>query len=325
MIPSVEVHAVASRNPENAKQFASHWNIPVWYANVEELCEDPDIYSVHICNANVAHGEAIRFAVQNGKAILCEKPLAHNQAVTNDVFQWIQKYESLFSVCYSYRYHPATLLLARHLPEIGAILKVDISYLQSSWLKKRKESWKPNVSVYGESYVLGDIGSHAIDMAQYLLQKPLIFQEAVIQYDGKILECSDIAATVQLRSDDDIPVAINVSKSSKDISNQFKIRFFGEHGELGVEHLLEERVYLVNEQNKRWINRTPDLEFDVLKFPEEHSEGWLAGFVNLFSSFYQRLAGEKTLFPLPTVNESVQITNLIGDILQRGHWEPIAT
>lgn len=322
VLPNVEVLAVASRSPENAKRFAAECDIPICHASAGELCENKEIHAVHICNANMAHLESIHAAVKNNKAILCEKPLTHSQTAINEVLRLTQKQEQPFAVCYSYRYHPTALLLARHLPEIGAVRSVEISYLQSSWLLKRLHGWKPDTGVYGDSYVLSDIGSHAIDMAQHLLQSPLIFKEAVIQYDGKKNDCSDIAATVQLLARGNIPVTLTVSKSEEGIHNQFKIRLVGELGELGTEHLLEERVYFIQKRKKRWIHRTPDLDGDVLRFPAEHPEGWLSGFVNLFSFFYRQMAGEKIAFSLPSFHESVQIANLIGQILREGCWKP---
>ncbi|PIR26802.1 MAG: hypothetical protein COX62_02505 [Deltaproteobacteria bacterium CG_4_10_14_0_2_um_filter_43_8] len=322
-LPLLEIKAVTNRSFSNAQTFCADFNIPVCASSVQDLCDDPQIDAVHICNVNTAHLEAIRIATKNGKAILCEKPLVHHQSVLSELSQISTASSSLFSVCFSFRYHPTALMLMQRLPEVGKIKKVDISYLQSSWLKKRKDAWRPDPLVYGNSYVLADIGSHTLDMARHLLHQQLFVEKACIHYDGKVAECSDIEAELELLSENKIPVSVKLSKAAKGFSNRMSIRVVGEYGELGTDDVLSGKIYFSKENEKIWIQRAPHLEGDVLQFPEEHPEGWLSGFVNLFHLFYQSLGKNSPLLPLPTVKESIQISRCIGDVLEQAVWKPL--
>lgn len=69
------VYAVASRNKEQAEEFAQQCNIPNWFGSYEEMLKDPNIDAVYIPLPNHLHFEWIKNCVKAGKHVLCEKPL----------------------------------------------------------------------------------------------------------------------------------------------------------------------------------------------------------------------------------------------------------
>lgn len=296
---------------------------------MESLYSDPSLQAVHICNANAGHFAALECALQNGKAVICEKPLVGTLSEAMKIERLAKESRSFVTVCYVFRFLPTVFLLRHFQEKIGKILSISISYLQSSWLKKSGTGWKPTPDVYGDSYVLADIGSHAIDMAQTFLQKPLELKEATIHYKGEPRACSDIKAQLMLQTvEHHVPTLITVSKAEEGISNQFSIKLTGEEGELVAESLLDEKICLKRGRHTEWIERTPAATFsDLLQFPPGHPEGWLSGFVNLFHSFYQEMSpGFQRTSPrsfLPTISESVQLAKLIDDALHMGTWIPM--
>jgi len=76
-IPEIEVVAVCAL-PGDVKPFAEKWRIRNTFTEIEELCKDPDIDIVDIGLPPFLHSEAATLAAEEGKAILCEKPLARN-------------------------------------------------------------------------------------------------------------------------------------------------------------------------------------------------------------------------------------------------------
>ena len=70
--------AIASRGHESAKDFAQEWDIPLVFGSYQDLAESTDIDAVYIATPHSSHAENSILCMQNGKAVLCEKPLAVN-------------------------------------------------------------------------------------------------------------------------------------------------------------------------------------------------------------------------------------------------------
>ena len=78
--PWCEVHAIASRDPGRARDFAKDFDIPRAYGSYEELLDDPQIEAVYIPLPNHLHVDLTLAAAAKGKHVLCEKPIAMNAA-----------------------------------------------------------------------------------------------------------------------------------------------------------------------------------------------------------------------------------------------------
>ncbi len=80
LLPSVNVMAVASESAERANSFAARFNIAKAYASLDDLLSDQDVQAVYIVNLTESHAAATIKALQAGKAVLCEKPIATSEA-----------------------------------------------------------------------------------------------------------------------------------------------------------------------------------------------------------------------------------------------------
>lgn len=80
LLPNVKVVAVASESAERANGFAAKFNIAKAYANVDELLSDKTVQAVYIVNLTESHAATTIKALQAGKAVLCEKPIATSEA-----------------------------------------------------------------------------------------------------------------------------------------------------------------------------------------------------------------------------------------------------
>lgn len=72
---NAEVAAVASRSMEKARTFAAEFDIPKYYGSYEDLCQDPEVEAVYIGTPHNFHLENSLLAIENGKPVLCEKPV----------------------------------------------------------------------------------------------------------------------------------------------------------------------------------------------------------------------------------------------------------
>lgn len=119
-IPGVEVVAVAARNPERARRFASKHSIPRVLDSYAALVEDPEVDAVYIPTPNGLHGVWALKAIAAGKHVLVEKPFAANADEASAVADAAGQADGVVMEAFHYRYHP----LARRMHEVatGGIL-----------------------------------------------------------------------------------------------------------------------------------------------------------------------------------------------------------
>lgn len=82
-----QLTAVASRNPDRAKNFADRFHIRKSYASYEELAMDPEIDVIYIGTPNTEHRKNAALCITHGKAVLCEKPFTVNQKETQELIE----------------------------------------------------------------------------------------------------------------------------------------------------------------------------------------------------------------------------------------------
>lgn len=106
-----ELVAIASRSIETAKEFSSLFSIPKFYADYQELLNDPDIDAVYIGLPNHLHKEWMIHAALAGKNILCEKPFVISVKEAHEVMTVMEKTNVVCMEALMYRHHPFTFKL----------------------------------------------------------------------------------------------------------------------------------------------------------------------------------------------------------------------
>ncbi|OAB44654.1 Gfo/Idh/MocA family protein [Paenibacillus antarcticus] len=101
-----EVVGIASRNLEKAQKTAVKFQIPKTYGSYEQLLQDPDIDAVYIPLPNHLHYEWTIKAIQAGKHVLCEKPLALNAEEAERMVRSANEAGVILAEAFMYRYHP---------------------------------------------------------------------------------------------------------------------------------------------------------------------------------------------------------------------------
>lgn len=85
------LYAVASRNIDNAKNFAHKYGSQIYYGSYEEMLTDPKLDLVYICTPNAFHYDQIKLCLSHGKHVLCEKPMVKNEAQVRELFAFAKK------------------------------------------------------------------------------------------------------------------------------------------------------------------------------------------------------------------------------------------
>jgi len=137
----------------------------------QDVIADPDIHVVDIATPNNLHAEIAIAAAEAGKHVICEKPLAPSASEAKLMLDAVEKAGVVNAVAFNYRRTPAVALAKKYIDEgaIGTILNFRGTYLQD-WSADPDGplSWRFQKKIAGSGAV-GDIGSHVVDLARYLV------------------------------------------------------------------------------------------------------------------------------------------------------------
>ncbi len=164
-LPDVQVVAVAARDPERARRYAAQQRIPGFYRSYAALLEDPTIDAVYIPLPNSLHAEWSIRALQAGKHVLCEKPLAANAREAAQIARAAADTGRVLVEAFHYRYHPLAARLKAILDsgEIGQIQRIETEF-SVPLLQPRSIQFR---------YDLGggatmDVGCYAVNLLRFL-------------------------------------------------------------------------------------------------------------------------------------------------------------
>jgi predicted dehydrogenase len=168
---AVELKTICGRNRAAARKAAAKLGWKKVETDWRRVVEDPEIDIVDICTPNDSHCEIAVAAANNGKAILCEKPLARNPDEAGRMVAAVKKARVINMVCHNYRRIPAITLANQMIErgELGDILHFRARYAQD-WIVDPNFPlvWRLQSKIAG-SGALGDIFSHLVDLARYLV------------------------------------------------------------------------------------------------------------------------------------------------------------
>jgi len=158
--------AVASRDMKKAGPYASELGIPRSYGSYSDMLEDPDIDVVYISLPNSLHGEWSVKAVEAGKHVLCEKPLALSVAEVDRIIDASRQAGVVVAEALMYRHHPQTLKV-KELVEEGAIGKILLVRASFSFRLSREKDIRFDAKLGGGS--LWDLGCYTTSYARFVI------------------------------------------------------------------------------------------------------------------------------------------------------------
>ncbi|MYW01178.1 Gfo/Idh/MocA family oxidoreductase [Streptomyces sp. SID3343] len=129
MIPEVQVAAIATRDPAKADTFARRQGIPRVHTTYDALIADPELDAVYIPLPNGLHAQWTIRALEAGKHVLCEKPLAANELEAQEIADRAQRSGLVVMEAFHYRYHPLAKRMREILDdgELGEIRRITTS------------------------------------------------------------------------------------------------------------------------------------------------------------------------------------------------------
>lgn len=163
---------------DKARGVAEKWDIPNVFTGYdhESLIYCPEVDVVHITSPNKDHYPQSVAALKAGKHVVCEKPLAMDSKETAAIVKLAAaRSRQVFAVNYNVRFYPAVLQMRADVASgrLGKIIHVNGAYFQDWLLKDTDYNWRLLADQGGKLRAVGDIGTHWLDTASFILDSKI--------------------------------------------------------------------------------------------------------------------------------------------------------
>ena len=169
-----QVTALSRRNITEAKQSTAEYGIPLAFDSVADLCQSPEVDAVLVTTPNSAHLADVLDAVDAGKPVLCEKPLAMNADECRQMVKAARHKGVLFGVAQVFRFNESVRGL-REWVAAGRIGRPVFARSEFSFFAdaSHPRKWLHDASVAGAGPIF-DVGVHCIDTLRFILQDEVV-------------------------------------------------------------------------------------------------------------------------------------------------------
>jgi predicted dehydrogenase len=343
----VDIAAVAASSDEKAKQFAEAIGVEKSTGNYETILNDSSIEAVHVCTPNALHHPESKAALEAGKAVLCEKPLTMSVKEAEELVKLAESKKLANCVNHNLRYYPVVQHIRRMIEsgDLGEVLVVQGTYSQDWLLYDTDWNWRIEAKANGPLRVMGDIGSHWMDMVQHLTGLKITAvcadleiihktrkrpKGSVETFTGKLLKPEDYNE-VAIDTEDFGAVlvhlgtrargAFTVSQVNSGCKNRFQMEIFGT--KCGV-------IWNQERPDELWIGHRNSPNQVIVKdpsllhgsaaayadLPGGHSEGYDDTHKQVFKRFYEKVANPAAPEDYPTFADGLHGMRLLEKVLE---------
>ena len=170
-LPDIKMTGVLRSGKTASEETARENGFDRGYGSFREILEDPEVDVIDLVTPNFLHKNQILAALETGKHILCEKPLALNAGETDEILAGAEKSHGKIGMIFNYRFVPA-VMKARELIDQGRLGEVYTfrgEYFHTGYQDPtRPFSWRMDFDRSGGG-ALADLGVHVLDLLSYLL------------------------------------------------------------------------------------------------------------------------------------------------------------
>jgi D-xylose 1-dehydrogenase (NADP+, D-xylono-1,5-lactone-forming) len=198
LVDEVDVVAVASRDLARASEQASSLEVPRALGSYEALLSDPEVDAVYISLPNSLHVEWSVRALEAGKHVLCEKPLARSVEQVERAFDAADAAGRVLAEAFMWRHHPQAHRLVELLPKVGELRVVRAQF--SFALDSLDPASNIRLSGGLEGGALMDVGCYCVSAARLIAGEPeavtgqAVFDEVDLRFTGTLSFASGVLA-----------------------------------------------------------------------------------------------------------------------------------
>lgn len=163
------VTALSRRNLSDAKASADKFGIPQAFDSSEALCASPEVDAVFVTTPDAFHLRDVLTALEHGKPVLCEKPMAMNAAEARQMVKAAERKRLLLGVAQVFRFEDSVLRVRELLAEgaLGRVLLARSEFCYPGQTHPRQWLRNPELACAGP---IADVGVHCIDALRFMLQ-----------------------------------------------------------------------------------------------------------------------------------------------------------
>lgn len=338
-----------SSDPERSKLSGADLGLPPErvYGSYKEMIEresklpeDQRMDFISIVTPNHVHYRPAVMALENGFHVVCDKPLCFNMEEALHLETLVKRSGLLFALTHNYTGYPMVKQARAMIRngDIGEIRKVVVEYPQG-WLSTKVEdtgskqaSWRTDPARSGVAGAMGDIGTHAENLAEYItgLQITELCADLSTFVEGRLL---DDDGNVLLRFGNGAKGILHASQICAGEENNLNIRIYGTKGGLQWFQMEPNSLYV------KWLDKPMEVlrtgvgnlypeAMAHTRIPAGHPEGYLEAFANIYRNFAiclrARLEGKEpdpVYMDFPTVSDGVRGMRFIGRVVYAGSSE----
>jgi len=356
-----EVVALGGSDAARTAARASALGVPVATTDVAALLADPSIDVVHVCTPNRTHVELATAALEAGRHVVVEKPVALASTEAYALAALARRLGLHAAVALTYRGYPM-VRRARALVgagELGDLRLVHGEYIQD-WLAEPGDyNWRLEPEIGGASRAVADIGTHWFDTAEFIAgrrieavcadvatfvprrHRPIGGSVAFGRAEGPTEEVdvrSEDAATILVRFEGGARGACIVSQVSPGRKNGLEIELAGSRATLDWAQEDGEHLWLRTREESRLLARgpadwVPAATPGVPSLPAGHPEGWAEALRDLLRPFYAAIAAgdpppepRAPDAPYPTLEDGARGVAFVEAVLasaRDARWTPV--
>lgn len=303
----------------------------------KELPADVRMDFVSIVTPNHMHYGPAKMALENGFHVVCDKPLAFNLEEAKDLVKTVEETGLIFALTHNYTGYPlvkqAKMMVKNG--DIGKVRRIVVEYPQG-WLSTKLEdsdskqaSWRTDPKRSGAAGAMGDIGTHAENLAEYItgLRISELCADLHTHVPGRLL---DDDGSILLRFENGARGVLFASQISAGEENALKIRVYGTKAGLEWSQMEPNTLFV------KWLDKSMEVIRTGVgklypeatahtRIPAGHPEGYLEAFGNIYRNFAKcvqaRLAGESPdplYMDFPTVEDGLRGMQFIETVVESG-------
>ena len=259
-----------------------------------KLPESERIEVVSVLTPNFLHFPMAKKLIENGFHVICEKPLTTSLEEANILENALEKSSTIFAVTYTYTGYPLIRQMREMIQSgiIGEVQKVDIQYYQG-WINPilldkelRKTIWRLDPKKAGISSCVGDIGTHAFNMAEYLtgLEIKSVLADLNTRYEDNQL---DVDGTILIRFSEYIKGVIRSSQIATGEENGLEVKIYGTKGGFNWKQENPNYLYYLTDDKPLQVLKpghsyNGEVSLDGTKLPPGHPEGIFDAMGNIY-------------------------------------------
>jgi predicted dehydrogenase len=351
---NIPVRGAMASSGERSNEAAKTLGLEKSYATVEEIAADKEVTVVHVCTPNYAHFEQSSKLLRAQKHVLCEKPLAMDTRETEMLVSLTKETKRVGGVAHNLRYYPLCQE-ARALVAGGAIGRPQLvhGHFLQDWLHQPTDwNWRLEANLGGELRAVSDIGTHWMDLTQWLTgckitevcadlatvipvrRKPRgrveTFAKAEATAFDEVTVTTDDYASVLLHYENDVHGVVTVSQVSAGRKCRLWFELNGSEGSLAWNGEEPNTLWIgKRETASRLMVKDPALMSPAARgyaaYPGGHAEGYPDTFVQLFKDFYAYvekgdLDAPRTFPTFATGHEELVLCEAIQKSAQNRGW-----